>query len=210
MTTLDNECDADALTYSCVCENNVSPNITQYSQTLPFYICQAWGTQCVAGCGNGANTCADKCRYVSHGITLPLIQQLTLSSQCRPSLWCSEPIPRQHLHPHHVDRQRNPLGHKQALRHWRRRRSGQRLPQPGRRGCRHLCSQRRHDHGRSMWERVPRLRRLFVIAPPTFPDLVFFKSSFPCIASGTYTSYSPFSSSFQTRYPLRGFSLFSS
>ncbi|KAF1912658.1 hypothetical protein BDU57DRAFT_523066 [Ampelomyces quisqualis] len=62
MTTADNECDADTLTYSCVCDNGVSPNITQYSQTLPFYICQAWGTQCVANCGTGGNACADKCR----------------------------------------------------------------------------------------------------------------------------------------------------
>ncbi|KAH7069325.1 hypothetical protein FB567DRAFT_456737 [Paraphoma chrysanthemicola] len=61
LTTTDNECDPDTLTYSCVCENGVSPNITQYSQTLPFYICQAWGTQCVSNC-NGDNTCADKCR----------------------------------------------------------------------------------------------------------------------------------------------------
>lgn len=62
MTTVDNECNADTLIYSCVCENNIAPNITQYSQTLPFYICQAWGTQCVANCGTGGNTCADKCR----------------------------------------------------------------------------------------------------------------------------------------------------
>jgi hypothetical protein len=64
LTTLDNECDPKTLIYSCVCDNGVAPNITQYSQTLPFHICQAWGTQCVAGC-NGDNTCSDKCRYVA-------------------------------------------------------------------------------------------------------------------------------------------------
>ena len=64
MTTLENDCDADALTYNCLCENNVAPNITQYSQTLPYYICTQWGTQCVTNC-RGDNTCADKCRYVS-------------------------------------------------------------------------------------------------------------------------------------------------
>jgi hypothetical protein len=62
LTTVSNECDPDALTYSCVCENNIVPNVTQYSQTLPFYICQAWGNNCVANCGTGANTCADACR----------------------------------------------------------------------------------------------------------------------------------------------------
>jgi hypothetical protein len=60
MSTTSNECDPDALTYSCVCENGVSPNITQYSQTLPFFICQEWGNQCVNACSS--NTCADKCR----------------------------------------------------------------------------------------------------------------------------------------------------
>jgi hypothetical protein len=60
-TTSDNECDPDNLTYSCVCENGIAPNITQYSQTLPFYICQEWGNQCVTGC-NGDNTCANACR----------------------------------------------------------------------------------------------------------------------------------------------------
>ncbi|KAH7408088.1 hypothetical protein DE146DRAFT_361996 [Phaeosphaeria sp. MPI-PUGE-AT-0046c] len=62
MTTEANDCNAENLTYDCVCENGVSPNVTMYSQTLPFYICQAYGTQCVANCGLGANTCADKCR----------------------------------------------------------------------------------------------------------------------------------------------------
>ncbi|CAO2657071.1 Nn.00g058740.m01.CDS01 [Neocucurbitaria sp. VM-36] len=61
MTTTDNDCDPDTLTYSCVCENGVSPNITQYSQTLPFFICQEWGNQCVSNC-NGVNTCANDCR----------------------------------------------------------------------------------------------------------------------------------------------------
>ncbi|KAF3046664.1 hypothetical protein E8E12_011489 [Didymella heteroderae] len=60
-TTQDNECDPDNLTYSCVCENGVAPNITEYSQTLPFFICQEWGNQCVTGC-NGENTCANACR----------------------------------------------------------------------------------------------------------------------------------------------------
>lgn len=61
LTTLANDCDSDALEYNCICENGVVPNVTQYSQTLPFYICQQWGTNCVANCG-GDNTCANSCR----------------------------------------------------------------------------------------------------------------------------------------------------
>lgn len=66
MTTETNTCDSDNLTYQCVCDNGLSPNITQYSQTLPYFICQQWGNNCVAGC-NGDNTCQSKCRYVLSG-----------------------------------------------------------------------------------------------------------------------------------------------
>lgn len=36
-------------------------NITEFTQTLPFYICQEWQNQCVNGCGNN-NECARACR----------------------------------------------------------------------------------------------------------------------------------------------------
>ena len=70
----------DTLTYSCVCENGVSPNITQYSQTLPFFICQEWGNQCVNNC-NGDNTCANSCR-ADHpcGAQSPYLGNATSSS----------------------------------------------------------------------------------------------------------------------------------
>lgn len=61
LTTQENTCDSEALTYQCVCENGVVPNVTQYSQTLPFFICQAWGNNCVDDC-NGDSTCQSKCR----------------------------------------------------------------------------------------------------------------------------------------------------
>jgi hypothetical protein len=44
-----------------VCDNGVAPNITQYSQTLPYFICTEWGTQCVKNC-NGDSTCGASCR----------------------------------------------------------------------------------------------------------------------------------------------------
>jgi len=56
-----NECDPDALTYECVCSNGVAPNVTEFSQTLPFFICQEWGNQCVATCGTN-NDCSHDCR----------------------------------------------------------------------------------------------------------------------------------------------------
>jgi hypothetical protein len=63
-TTSSNTCDPNTLTYSCVCASGASPNATEYSQTLPFYICQEWGDQCVAACGQN-NACSNDCR-VNH------------------------------------------------------------------------------------------------------------------------------------------------
>ncbi|PSN69701.1 hypothetical protein BS50DRAFT_631689 [Corynespora cassiicola Philippines] len=79
-TTVENDCDPDTLVYSCVCENNVSPNITQFSQTLPYYICTEWGTQCVNNCNND-NTCQDACR-ADHpcGAQQPLKPNNTIAS----------------------------------------------------------------------------------------------------------------------------------
>lgn len=69
MSTTENDCDADALTYTCVCDNGVSPNITQYSQTLPFFICQQWGNNCVDNC-SGDSSCQDSCRYVHSHLSI--------------------------------------------------------------------------------------------------------------------------------------------
>lgn len=60
-TTRSNTCDWKSLTYSCVCNNGLSPNVSEYSQTLPFYICQEWGNQCVNNC-NGVSSCQSACR----------------------------------------------------------------------------------------------------------------------------------------------------
>lgn len=61
LETRQNDCSAASLTYTCVCQNGISPNISQYSLTLPYFICQEWGNQCVANCGLDS-TCASSCR----------------------------------------------------------------------------------------------------------------------------------------------------
>lgn len=38
----------------------MSPNLTEFTQTLPFNICQQWGVNCVKAC-KGDNTCANAC-----------------------------------------------------------------------------------------------------------------------------------------------------
>lgn len=59
-TTEDNECNPDDLSFSCICDNGISPNLTMYSQTIPYYICTEWGTQCVKNC-NGVQQCQADC-----------------------------------------------------------------------------------------------------------------------------------------------------
>lgn len=60
--TVANDCDPDTLDASCVCEDNSSPNITQYSQTIPYFKCTEWGNQCVKACGPSDSACATSCR----------------------------------------------------------------------------------------------------------------------------------------------------
>jgi len=61
LPTLVNECDPTTLTYGCLCGNNQQPNISEYSLTLPFYVCQQAGNDCVANCGQN-NECSSACR----------------------------------------------------------------------------------------------------------------------------------------------------
>ncbi|KAK5132437.1 hypothetical protein LTR08_009048 [Meristemomyces frigidus] len=42
-----NSCDATALTYVCTCSNGNSPNISNFDQTIPSFVCAQWKTDCV-------------------------------------------------------------------------------------------------------------------------------------------------------------------
>ncbi|KAK4500295.1 hypothetical protein PRZ48_008484 [Zasmidium cellare] len=42
-----NNCDPDTLTYQCVCTDGSNPNITDYDQTIPSFICEQWKANCV-------------------------------------------------------------------------------------------------------------------------------------------------------------------
>ncbi|KAK3397935.1 hypothetical protein B0T20DRAFT_393727 [Sordaria brevicollis] len=44
---ISNECDADTLQYSCVCGNNNTPNLTEYSLTIPYHTCVKYVENCV-------------------------------------------------------------------------------------------------------------------------------------------------------------------
>jgi len=61
-STVTNECFPDNLVYTCLCSDNVTPNLTQYSQTIPYYECTVEQTDCVAACGLSDNDCSNECR----------------------------------------------------------------------------------------------------------------------------------------------------
>lgn len=60
--TAENTCDPPSLVYSCVCENGLSPNASEYSQTIPYFECKEYGTQCVSKCTDNDSTCQTACR----------------------------------------------------------------------------------------------------------------------------------------------------
>ena len=52
----------DTLNYNCVCASNgLAPNISEYSQTIPYFICTENNSNCVTAC-NGASSCQSDCR----------------------------------------------------------------------------------------------------------------------------------------------------
>ncbi|KAL3422154.1 hypothetical protein PVAG01_06310 [Phlyctema vagabunda] len=59
-TTEANDCTADTLEYECICGNGLSPNASEYSQTLPYFICTEYVQQCIATCG-GDSLCQSAC-----------------------------------------------------------------------------------------------------------------------------------------------------
>ncbi|OJD10980.1 hypothetical protein ACJ73_09642 [Blastomyces percursus] len=56
-----NNCDPETLAFSCVCDSGFSPNASEYSQTIPYYVCTELNNQCVRNC-NGNPGCQTVCR----------------------------------------------------------------------------------------------------------------------------------------------------
>ncbi|KAK3498347.1 hypothetical protein B0T13DRAFT_259852 [Neurospora crassa] len=42
-----NLCDADTLEYACVCGNGQTPNLTEYTLTIPYHTCVEWVQECI-------------------------------------------------------------------------------------------------------------------------------------------------------------------
>jgi hypothetical protein len=56
-----NSCDPSTLLFQCVCFSGLSPNASEFSQTIPYYTCTEFNSQCVARCA-GSSTCQSGCR----------------------------------------------------------------------------------------------------------------------------------------------------
>ena len=50
------------LSYSCICSNGISPNASQYSETIPYFECTEFNNQCVNNCPQSDSACASACR----------------------------------------------------------------------------------------------------------------------------------------------------
>lgn len=53
------------LAYICLCDNGLTPNASEYSQTVPFYECTEAANQCVNRCPRGDSACQSQCRTAS-------------------------------------------------------------------------------------------------------------------------------------------------
>jgi hypothetical protein len=63
-------------TYSCICADGTVPDCTAYSQTLPFFICQATFSQCINDHPNdaeGQQTCIDDEKCGTKNATAALV-----------------------------------------------------------------------------------------------------------------------------------------
>lgn len=79
-TTEKNECYQESLTFECVCGNGKEANLTEYSLTLPFYVCQEKGTRCVEDCGSNSNCASDCWEKNPCGATNPQRSNATTTS----------------------------------------------------------------------------------------------------------------------------------
>ncbi|KAL2870019.1 uncharacterized protein BJX67DRAFT_303116 [Aspergillus lucknowensis] len=61
-TPTSNDCDPESLSYRCVCDNGQSPNASEYSQTIPYYLCTEQNNRCVDACPQTDASCQDQCR----------------------------------------------------------------------------------------------------------------------------------------------------
>ncbi|KAF9958313.1 hypothetical protein BGZ70_009231 [Mortierella alpina] len=59
--THDNRCDIQTLDFICECKGGAAPNITEYTYTIPYFLCTAETQECIHNCGQSDNSCYTNC-----------------------------------------------------------------------------------------------------------------------------------------------------
>ncbi|KAG9285227.1 hypothetical protein G9A89_002123 [Geosiphon pyriformis] len=57
-----NFCDPQTLKWECICNNGLAPNATEYTQTIPYFICIQEVEECVRKCPAGNQLCNNSCQ----------------------------------------------------------------------------------------------------------------------------------------------------
>ncbi|EFR01843.1 hypothetical protein MGYG_04842 [Nannizzia gypsea CBS 118893] len=94
-----NRCDPDTLEFSCECQNGTVPQIDQYVNSLPWFICQATFGQCIKAHpddADGQQVCKDnqeKCGKLKAPSSGGDDSQTTSSSSSEPTASSTESTP---------------------------------------------------------------------------------------------------------------------
>jgi hypothetical protein len=60
-TAVQNTCRISTLDWVCLCSNNVQPNVNEYMQTIPYFICRTDLDNCIRNCRT-STSCINNCR----------------------------------------------------------------------------------------------------------------------------------------------------
>jgi hypothetical protein len=88
-TAVQNTCRISTLDWVCLCSNNVQPNVNEYMQTIPYFICRTDLDNCIRNCRT-STSCINNCRtqYVCSTTNPPTVNGVddepTSTSSVRP------------------------------------------------------------------------------------------------------------------------------
>lgn len=78
--TRSNDCYPENLVYQCICDDGSRPNLTEYSEIIPYYLCTQKQGSCIAACNSNAN-CSENCKKTNIcGATAPKNYNFTATS----------------------------------------------------------------------------------------------------------------------------------
>ncbi|KAL1922109.1 uncharacterized protein VTP21DRAFT_10751 [Calcarisporiella thermophila] len=70
-SVMKNDCDSATLAYHCICSNGISPNASEYTETIPYFQCTYDQQQCISKCPIGDTACFNQCNAVKCSATNP-------------------------------------------------------------------------------------------------------------------------------------------